>query len=148
MIVRPFLQRFGETIRQAHFFAAVGVLNTIVDVGIFAFLTKTLSIWLVPANIVSFLSGAATSYLLNRNLTFARTRSQTSGSELWRFALVTLLVVVVSTVTVALLSKAVDPLIAKCISVGVTFAIGFVLQKTFVFRPSDDVPGAREENGA
>jgi putative flippase GtrA len=58
-------------LREPVTFSAVGVLNTAVDIGVFALLAR-LGVPYLAAQAVSYATGACQSYLLNRAVTFRR----------------------------------------------------------------------------
>src|SRR5690606_21697418 len=62
--------RFG-LLRKAGSFAAVGVVNTLVDFAIFAAAVTLLEWPLVPANVLSWLVAVTGSYVMNSYTTFA-----------------------------------------------------------------------------
>ncbi len=56
--------------RQAKF-AAVGLLNSLVDFVVFNFLTALLGMPVIPASVLAYCSGILNSYIFNLNWTFA-----------------------------------------------------------------------------
>jgi len=63
---------------QLLMFGTIGVLNTLVDFGMFALLTW-LSLHYVAAQGVAYLAGMANSYLLNNAITFRDQRQEADG---------------------------------------------------------------------
>ena len=61
-----------RTLREPALFYGIGALNTVIDVGLFLFLSGTLHLAYLLAQAVSYTAGAANSYLLNRAFTFRR----------------------------------------------------------------------------
>lgn len=60
------MQLTAEFIR----FCVVGVLNTVIDLGLFALLTRLVGLDPLIANVLSFTTGATNSFLLNKYWTF------------------------------------------------------------------------------
>lgn len=52
-------------------FAAVGLLNSLVDFVVFNFLTALLGLPVIPASVLAYCSGILNSYVFNLNWTFA-----------------------------------------------------------------------------
>ncbi len=129
--------RARQWIGQLGVFGVVGVINTLVDIALFWLLTTAAGILPIPANIVSFSVGAICSFTLNGRVTFwAAGSPEKSGARALRFALTTLVTLVASTASIALFIRFVPPMVAKLLSVGVSFAIGFLLQRNWVFAAS------------
>ncbi|MEQ8966274.1 MAG: GtrA family protein [Azospirillaceae bacterium] len=115
-------------------YAIVGGLNTLVDLAVFALLVEAAGTAPVPANVVSFSTGAANSFLWNRHWTFRELdNGKRARRQMAEFAAVTLLGLAASTGCVALLAPVVGPLPAKLASVVVTFALTFAINRTVVF---------------
>ena len=53
-------------------FAAVGVVNSVIDFGVFWIAVQYFGAPLVPANVLSWLVAVSNSYVLNSFITFAR----------------------------------------------------------------------------
>jgi putative flippase GtrA len=116
-------------------FGLVGVLNTSIDFGLFWAITAGTNAGVVAANVVGFTVGATNSYWLNSTVTFAGSGTQTrSLAQFWRFAAVTLALLLLSTATVALLRQIMPNLAAKAVSIIVVFAGGYGLNRLYVFR--------------
>lgn len=116
-------------------FAAVGVANTLVDVGVFAALVAA-SVPVVAANAVGYAAGTLNSFVLNRVWTF-RDLSGTGqgwGRQFAAFAGVNLAVLGLSTCVVWGLAPLLGPVPAKLASVPCGFAAGYALTRVLVFR--------------
>jgi putative flippase GtrA len=123
-------------------FALVGVVNTAIDFGIF-WTTATYLHWpLIPANVLAWLVAVACSYAMNSFITFG----PESGRILrWRdyasFVTSGVAGMISSTATLFALSFFVPILLAKLVSIVVSFAVNFSLSHFVVFRvrqPRDD----------
>jgi putative flippase GtrA len=118
-------------------YGVVGVINTSVDVGIFWLLTAQLGLAPLIANVLSFCSGALSSFTLNRHWTFrSRHALDRSGLRVARFAVMTLIVLAASTMFLALMLRFMAPMPAKLMSVAMSFLLGFLLQRYWVFAPA------------
>jgi putative flippase GtrA len=116
-------------------FLTVGVINTLVDIAIFAALTGA-GLAPVPANVVSYGCGIVSSYLLNSAWTF---RGDGGARLSWtRFggtAAASLSVLGLSTLIVGLLSATLTPLGAKIVATAVTTAINFLVLRRLLGGP-------------
>jgi putative flippase GtrA len=116
-------------------FGAVGVVNTLVDVGLFTLLVRLLDWHVVPANILSYGAGILCSFVLNSRWTFAEVRGEPGAARRFaRFIGTSLAAMGLSTVLVVVLSWMMDPLWAKAISVVVGFLANYAMARLFVFR--------------
>ncbi len=116
-------------------FALVGVVNTGIDVGVFAILFYGFGWALLLANAASFIIAVANSYALNKAWTFKDT---SRGRAAVRRGLAFLAVAVVglglASVTIWLAALAVPAILAKLAAVGVSFAWNYWASARFVFR--------------
>lgn len=116
-------------------FAFVGVVNTAIDFSIFWTTAKFLMWPLVPANVLSWLVAVSFSYVMNSFTTFG----PESGHALrWRdyltFVASGVAGMVASTATLFALSYYVHLLVAKLVSIAVSFVVNFALSHFVVFR--------------
>lgn len=130
--------RFPLWLRQAVKFGLVGVLNTLVDLGVYALLvhlTGLLADYHTLAKAISYAAGILNSYLWNRRWTF---RSQASPSRtLLPFFAVNGLALAVNT---GLMSLSFERLgLPEIVSIGIatlsTMAFNFLVSKFIIFRP-------------
>ena len=120
---------------KATSFALVGVVNTVIDLGVFLLARNVFELSLVPANILSWLVAVSFSYTLNSFTTFAAE----SGRQLrWRsyatFVASGVVGVTASTTTLVLLSYVIPELVAKLAAIGVSFLVNFSMSHFVVFR--------------
>jgi len=120
---------------KAASFALVGVLNTAIDFSIFWTTAKFLMWPLVPANVLSWLVAVSFSYTMNSFITFG----PETGRVLRRRDYLTFVAsgvagMVASTATLFLLSYVVNLLVAKLVSIGVSFVVNFSLSHFVVFK--------------
>ncbi len=116
-------------------FALVGVVNTAVDFSVFWTVATYLKWPLVPANVLAWLVAVTCSYVLNSFITFG----PESGRILrWRdyasFSGSGVAGMISSTATLFALSYVVPVLLAKFVSILVSFAVNFSLSHFVVFR--------------
>lgn len=116
-------------------FAMVGVVNTLIDFGIFWTATYVLNWPLVPSNVLAWLVAVSFSYAMNTFITFG----PESGRILrWRdyatFAASGIAGMVASTTTLFVLSYVMPVLVAKLVSILVSFVVNFSLSHFVVFK--------------
>ena len=110
-------------------FATVGAVTTVLDFSLFANLVAAA----VPppyANVASYSSGIVLSYVLNRTWTFGASASRLQAL---RFGLSVLAGLMISTLLVALLAKAMPAIDAKLVSVPVVFGWNYLTARYWVF---------------
>lgn len=120
---------------KAASFALVGVVNTAVDFSVFWTAATYLHWPLIPANVLAWLVAVTFSYVLNSFITFG----PESGRILrWRdygtFAASGVAGMISSTATLFALSFIAPVLVAKLLSIAVSFAVNFSLSHFVVFR--------------
>ncbi len=115
-------------------FGLVGVANTALDLGIFSALTFGANFPPSLANVVSYSSGIALSFWINRSWTFRDRAARKRSSQLAVFIAGNLAGLAISTAVVALLLKYTGPLPAKIISIGASFLWNFGFSNRIVFR--------------
>jgi putative flippase GtrA len=126
------MQLTAEFIR----FCVVGVLNTAIDFGLFALLTRLVGLDPLIANVLSFTTGAANSFLLNKYWTFgAGGRGQEMAIQATKFATISVLVWSIHEGLLFLLHKqlAWSDLLVKVLAIGVGVIVGFVGNKFWTF---------------
>jgi putative flippase GtrA len=127
----------GALIGQLGSFGAVGLANTLVDIAVFWLLTALAGLPPLLANVASFSCGALCSFTLNRTWTFRATGPvDRPVLRAARFVVTTLVALGASTLFLALLLRVMGPMPAKLLSVGMSFGVGFLLQRYWVFAPA------------
>ncbi len=131
--MKQLIARHHHTIREFVKFALVGILNTGVDVVIF-FLLTWLGVLYLAAQVVSYTSGAANSYLLNKIWTFRS--CGLSYSEMIRFTVVNLASLGISVATLSLLHGGAGMGLAAAKGIATVCALmaNFLGNKLWVFR--------------
>jgi len=120
---------------KAMSFAAVGLVNSLVDFGVFSFAYYALELPIVAANVLAWSVAVSGSYVLNSLTTFARE----SGRELkagayFSFALSQVAGLFANTATVLACSYFMPVLVAKVLAIGASFLVNFSLSHFVVFR--------------
>ena len=116
-------------------FAAVGLVNTVIDFSIFWTAATYLDWPLIPANVLAWLVAVSFSYAMNSFVTFG---PESGGILRWRdygtFIASGVAGMVASTTTLFALSFILPVLAAKLISILVSFVVNFSLSHFVVFR--------------
>ena len=120
---------------KAMSFASIGVVNSLIDLGLFLLALKYLTSSLVVANILSWCVAVAGSYVMNSFITFAAE----SGRQLtWRlyatFVAAQVLGLVASTATLVVAALVMPVLPAKLLAIGAAFLVNFSMSHFVVFR--------------
>jgi len=120
---------------KAASFALIGLINTVIDLGVFLLARNVFGLALVLANVLAWFVAVAFSYVMNSSVTFAAE----SGRKLtWRayagFVASGAVGVTASTATLVVLSYVMPELAAKLAAIGVSFLVNFSLSHFVVFR--------------
>lgn len=115
-------------------FAAVGVVNTLVDFGVFTLLAQFLSVNVYAAQVAGYGAGVLNSYILNRSWTF-RARDRFFSPALVKFLVLSLCMLLFSTGMLYLFHglAGIPKLPAKVIATGVTMVVNFLANRFWVF---------------
>ena len=120
---------------KAASFAVVGVVNTLVDLGVFLAAYQLFGMPLIPANVLAWLVAVSGSYVMNSFTTFA---AESGGRLDWRaygaFVASGLLGVVANTATLVVASYWIPVLAAKLLAIVASFVVNFSLSHLVVFR--------------
>lgn len=120
-------------------FNLVGVMNTLVDIGVFALLTAV-GLNRYVAQVISYACGVLNSYLFNTLWTFKKEKRRTA-KEFILFVCVNIVSLLVS---LGMLYAAEhylhvqNTLLQKLIATPVAMAVNFIGNKLFVFKKSED----------
>ena len=116
-------------------FGLVGIVNSIVDFGIFAFCYYVLVMPIVAANIVAWSIAVSGSYVLNSMITFAAvTGRKLSIQSYGTFVLSQVAGFFANTATVFIASYVMPVLVGKLLAIGASFVVNFSLSHFVVFR--------------
>jgi putative flippase GtrA len=145
MTLPPLLDRLARRLIQAWHdraitlkaasFAVVGVVNTLIDYGVFLFAYYVLALALIPANVLAWAVAVSGSYVMNSFITFAAE----SGRQLrWRaygaFVASGIAGVIANTATLVIVSLWLPVPAAKLIAIAASFVVNFSLSHFVVFR--------------
>jgi putative flippase GtrA len=121
-------------IKKAGSFAAIGVVNTCIDFGVFVVAVEVLGLPIVLANVLSWSIAVSGSYVMNTYTTFAAESGRTLTSRAYgRFVASGIIGLVANTATLVLASYFVPVLVAKLAAIGVSFLVNFTLSHILVF---------------
>ncbi|MEH7418410.1 GtrA family protein [Neobacillus drentensis] len=114
-------------------FALVGVVNTLIDVIIYAVLTK-FHLNYLAAQCISYSAGVLNSYLMNRKWTFEQ-KEKGSKREFFTFIGVNLITLLITTFLLTVFYKrlGISLHISKLLVTGISVGINYLGTKTFVF---------------
>ncbi len=116
-------------------FGLIGIFNTGVDFGIFSVLFFVVGIPLLVANTIGYLVSMTGSFFLNKNWTFAETKTQDStGRQYFLFVVLGLGGLALSNLTVWSLSNVMPVIMCKLVAVVGLFVWNFGTSRTIVFR--------------
>jgi putative flippase GtrA len=120
---------------KAASFAVIGVVNTLVDLGVFLAAYNVFELSLIPANVLAWLVAVSGSYVMNCFITFAAE----SGRQLrWRaygaFVASGVAGVIANTATLVVASYWMPVLAAKLLAIAASFVVNFSLSHFVVFR--------------
>jgi putative flippase GtrA len=120
---------------KAASFAAVGVVNTLIDLGVFLTAYNFLHLALIPANVLAWLVAVSASYVMNCFITFAaESGRQLTGRAYLTFVVSGVAGVIANTTTLVVASYWMPVLAAKLLAIGASFMVNFSLSHFVVFR--------------
>jgi putative flippase GtrA len=115
-------------------FAAVGAVNTLVDLGVFSLAYFYFDVPLVLSNVLAWSCAVTGSYVLNTLTTFARESGRTLNFQIYvRFVLSQVAGLVANTATIVAMSYFMPVLVGKLFAIGVSFLVNFALSHFVVF---------------
>jgi len=121
-------------------FAVVGIVNTAIDLAVFALSYFYFSQSIVVANTIAFLIAATNSYVCNKYWTFrAPGNPSVNRREYLAFLAFNSVGLLLSNVTVSYLSFFIHEMIAKLCAISVTFIWNYLTMRRFVFRPAQSI---------
>ena len=133
-LARRALQAWHERaiVLKALSFAVVGLVNSVVDFGVFSFAYYYLALPIVAANVLAWIVAVTGSYVMNSLTTFARESKRVLTLKAYTgFAASQIAGLIANTATV---------LIGKVLAIAASFLVNFTLSHFVVFRKRPDVP--------
>ncbi|NVN88814.1 MAG: GtrA family protein [Rhodopseudomonas sp.] len=116
-------------------FAAIGVGNTAIDLGVFTLAYKVLELPLIPSNVLAWLVAVTCSYVMNTMITFhAESGRVLTRKDYLSFVASGILGVIANTTTLVVLSNFMPVFGAKLIAILVSFVVNFAMSHLVVFR--------------
>ena len=120
---------------KAASFALVGVVNTLIDVNVFAIAYAIIGIPLIPANLLAWLVAVSFSYVANTMTTFGPESGQVlTVKDYVKFVMSGAAGGLIATTALVIASNFVPVITAKLISIFAGFAANFLLSNFYVFR--------------
>ncbi len=137
------IKEYQEHIIQFIKFNLVGVINTGVDIGIYAVLFHV-GVYYLVANVISYSCGVINSYLWNKFWTFKK-KSAFSGAEILKFIVVNIVSLGVATLFIYIFHEKVglSEMISKIFATGFSLIVNFGGNKFWVFK--DEKPVEKKE---
>lgn len=142
MMINKLAQR--KDFRQFIKFNMVGVLNTLVDIGVFTLLTF-LGLNKYIAKVFSCACGMLNSYICNKRWTFKQ-KSASGGTEIMKFIVVNLVALGVSLSFLKFFSEYMHIVVwlSNILATGFSLVVNFIGNKFWVFKSANE--GQGEEN--
>lgn len=124
------------SIRQFLKFGIVGAGNTLVDFGLYVFLTRVAHAYFLLAHVGSFLCAVVVSYILNKRWTFRDTSRPLLSRQLGQFLVVSAVGAVLSSLLLfGLVEYAGLPdLVGKVLAIGIVLFWNFFANKHWTFQ--------------
>lgn len=127
-------------------FSCVGVLNTLIDNGVFFVLCDILNINIYFSNICGYILSATNSYFMNSLLVYKDKKN--SIIKYAAFIAGNVSVLLISTAFIAVLSKYIEvKTVAKLISAPCTIILNFCFQRFVLFKKTADKISYKKNNG-
>jgi putative flippase GtrA len=120
---------------KAMSFASIGVVNTLIDLGLFLLALKYLTASLVVANVLAWTVAVSGSYVMNSFITFAaESGRQLTLRAYLAFVVSQVLGLVAATTTLVLAALVMPVLYAKLLAIAASFLVNFSISHFVVFR--------------
>ena len=117
-------------------FASIGVVNTLVDLGIFLLALQYLTSSLVAANVLAWTVAVSGSYVMNSFVTFAaESGRKLTARAFFTFVASQIVGLIANTAALVIAAMFLPVVVAKLIAIGVGFLVNFSMSHFVVFRP-------------
>ena len=124
-------------------FGLVGVVNTLVDFGVFSFGHFYLGLPIIVANPIAWMIAVTNSYVMNSMITFAaESGRQLRVKDYALFAMSQVGGLIANTTTVVVASFFIPVVFAKILAIGASFVVDFSLSHFVVFRRREKTPNS------
>ena len=115
-------------------FGLVGLGNAMIDLAVFTLAYQVLAVPLIPSNVIAWAVAVSCSYVLNTMITFrAESGRVLRRADYLRFVASGVVGVTATTTTLVILVNFSSVLVAKLLSMLVSFAVNFTLSHFLVF---------------
>jgi putative flippase GtrA len=129
-------------------FACIGVVNTLIDLGVFLTAYNVLGLPLVPANVMAWLVAVSASYVMNSFITFARESGrQLRLRDYGAFVASGVAGMIANTAALVIFSYFMPVLAAKLLAILASFLVNFSLSHFVVFPRRKQARDARSPRG-
>jgi putative flippase GtrA len=120
---------------KAMSFASIGVVNTLIDLGLFLLALKYLTTSLVAANVLAWTVAVSGSYVMNSYITFAAESGRLLTLKAYiAFVVSQVLGLIAATTTLVVAAMAMPVLYAKLLAIAASFLVNFSISHFVVFR--------------
>ena len=127
-------------------FALVGIVNTLIDLGIFLIAYNWMALPLVPANVLAWIVAVSGSYVMNSFITFAaESGGKLRGRSYGTFVASGIAGVIANTAVLVVASFWIPVLAAKLLAILASFVVNISLSHFVVFRAHRPRPEASAE---
>lgn len=114
-------------------FAAVGLVNTAIDAAVFVVLVIVFGIAALPAHLASYTTGAVSSFVLNRAVTFRDRLRPATSADVIRFAAVNLVTLGVTSAVLVIAATVMPSIAAKGVAIAAGMGLSYFGYKRLVF---------------
>jgi putative flippase GtrA len=120
--------------KKAGSFAVIGLINTLIDFGVFVVALQVFGLALVPANILAWATAVSGSYVMNSYTTFAAESGRKLNPRAYgAFIASGVLGLIANTAVLVVVSHFAPVLVAKIVAISVSFLVNFTLSHILVF---------------
>jgi putative flippase GtrA len=120
---------------KAGSFAAIGVVNSLIDFAVFVLCRQVIELPLVASNVLAWMVAVSGSYAMNSYITFAaESGRQLNARAYFTFAASGIVGLIANTTVLVLASYVIPELVAKVLAIGASFLVNFSLSHFVVFR--------------
>lgn len=133
--MRAWIKRMLLKHRSFILYALFGCINTLIDFLVFTFTNEVIGLAIEYCQVCGYLAGFVSGFVFNRNITFKKESTTGLGTQVFRFVLVNLLSLGVSTLLIRWLEGlGLNDYIAKVAIQIVVVLINYFGYKLFVFK--------------
>lgn len=125
----------NETFRQFMRFCVVGIINTIIDYGVYLFFSRSIGLFYLYANILAILVAMTFSFFANKYWTFGNFENKLK-SQYTKFFLIGVIYFILynSIFYLSIINLHIYDLLAKVIAIAIGLFWNFIANKYWTFR--------------